>query len=87
MKISVPNSPIYLLFPKEKKASNFHIANVDFLLYAKMPIILTENGDKRLFACQSSDIMGGSIKKDLYTPMNRTVKVSFSRISGQCMEK
>ena len=76
------------LFPKEKKASNLYIANVDdFFLYVKIPFVLIENGDKHLFACQSSDIMTGSIKKDLYAPVNRTVKVSFSRISGQHMEK
>lgn len=47
---------IYLLFLKEKKASNVHIANVDFLFHAKRPRILTENGGEHLFACQNSDI-------------------------------
>lgn len=87
MKTSVPNSPDLFTVSKREKGSNFHIANVDFLLCAKMPIILTENREKHLFVCQSSDIVSGSIKKYLYASVNRTVKVSFSRISGQHMEK
>lgn len=88
MKTSVPNSPDLFTVSKREKASDFHIANVvDFLLCAKMPIILTENREKHLFVCQSSDIMSGTIKKYLYASVNRTVKVSFSRISGQHMEK
>lgn len=44
MEILVPNSPDYILFPEEKGASNFSIANVDILLFAKMLIILAESG-------------------------------------------
>lgn len=44
MKIFVPNSPDYILFPREKGASNFSIANVDILLFPKMLIILAGSG-------------------------------------------
>lgn len=72
--------PISFLFPNQKKASNFHTADAGFLLYPKMPIrfSLLKMG---MNICLQVRVLtlSGSIKKNLYAPVNRTVKASSLR--------
>lgn len=72
-------SPISFWLPNQKKASNFHTANVVFTL-SKVAgwIFFTENGDEHLLACQSSETERFN-KKNLYAPINRAVKASSLR--------
>lgn len=79
MKTPVPTAPQSLQLPNQKKASNFHTADVVFTLSKDAYwIFFTENGDECLLVCQSSETEWFN-KKNLYAPINRTVKASSLR--------